>query len=92
MKKILPKITNDEEAEALLSEDLSEYLTPENFKANFTPVLFEFASKDKTISLRLSQELLDAVKAASAKRGIGYQKFIRELIERAVKQDSRSSV
>jgi predicted DNA binding CopG/RHH family protein len=54
--------------------------------------LFEFASKDKTISLRLSQELLDAVKAASAKKGIGYQKFIRELIERAVKQDSRSSV
>jgi predicted DNA binding CopG/RHH family protein len=32
MKKILPKITSDEEAESLLSEDLSEYLTPENFK------------------------------------------------------------
>ena len=90
MKKILPKITNDEEAEALLSEDLSEYLTPENFKANFTPVLFEFAPKDKTISLRLSQELLDAVKAASAKRGIGDQTFIRELIEQAVGQDSKT--
>jgi predicted DNA binding CopG/RHH family protein len=45
MKKILPKIMSDEEAESLLSADLSEYLTPENFKANFTPVSFEFASK-----------------------------------------------
>jgi len=49
MKKILPKIMSDEEAESLLAADLSEYLTPENFKANFTPVSFEFISKEKTI-------------------------------------------
>ncbi|MEA5532535.1 CopG family antitoxin [Crocosphaera sp. XPORK-15E] len=46
--------------------DLSEYLTPENFKVNFTPVPFEFTPKDKTISRQLSLELLEAVKAASA--------------------------
>jgi predicted DNA binding CopG/RHH family protein len=49
MKKILPKIMNDEEAESLLAADLSEYLIPENFKANFTPVFFEFTPKEKTI-------------------------------------------
>ena len=49
MKKILPKIMSDEEAESLLTADLSEYLAPENFKANFTPVSFEFTPKEKTI-------------------------------------------
>jgi predicted DNA binding CopG/RHH family protein len=90
MKKILPKITSDEEAESLLSEDLSEYLTPENFKENFTPVSFEFTPKDKTISIQISPELLEAVKAASAHRGIGYHSFILESIERAVRLDSKS--
>ena len=49
MKKILPKIMSDEAAESLLETDLSEYLTPENFKANFTPVSFELTPKEKTI-------------------------------------------
>ena len=84
MSKSFPKITSDEDAEKLLSEDLTEYLTPENFPSNFKPVTFEFAPKDATISLRLSKDLLDAVKKASGKRGIGYQKFIRESIERAI--------
>lgn len=86
MKKSLPKITSDEEAEELLSEDFTEYLTPESFKSNFTPVSFEFAPKDTTISLRLSTDLLKAIKAASAKRGIEYQKFIRESIEQAIRE------
>lgn len=84
MSKSLPKMTSDQEAEKLLEEDLTDYLTPENFKENFTPVTFEFAPKDANISLRLSKDLLEAVKKASNKRGIGYQKFIRESIERAI--------
>lgn len=44
----------------------------------------KIAPKDATISLRLSKDLLEAVKKASDKRGIGYQKFIRESIERAI--------
>jgi predicted DNA binding CopG/RHH family protein len=90
MKKILPKIMSDDEAESLLLTDLSEYLTPENFKANFTPVSFEFTPKEKTINMQLSSELLDAVKVASAKQGIGEQMFILELIKRAVGQDSKT--
>jgi predicted DNA binding CopG/RHH family protein len=85
MKK-LPKMTTDKEAEDLLEEDLSELLTAENFRANFTPVSFEFAPKDTMVSIRLSKELLDAIKLASNKRGIGYQKFIRESIERAIQE------
>lgn len=77
-------MTNDQDVEKLLAEDLTEYLTPENFQKNFTPTTFEFAPKDATISLRLSKDLLEAVKKASGERGIGYQKFIRESIEKAI--------
>jgi len=87
MSKSLPKMTSDHDAEELLAEDLTEYLTPDNFKKNFTPVTFEFAPKDATISLRLPKDLLEAVKKASGKRGIGYQKFIRQSIERAIQED-----
>ena len=86
MSKSLPKMTSDQDAEKLLEEDLTEYLTPDNFKENFTPVTFEFAPKDATISLRPSQDLLEAVKKASGKQGIGYQKFIRQSIERAIRE------
>ena len=85
MKKV-PKMKTDKEAEEILHGDLSEYMKKENFRANFTPVSFEFAPKDTSISIRLSGDLLQAVKAASAKRGIGYQKFIREAIERVIKE------
>lgn len=92
MKKILPKIMSDEEAESLLSEDLSEYLTPENFQANFTPASFEFTPKETTINVQVSSELLDAVKIVLAKRGIDVQSFILELIEQAVEQDEKTSL
>ena len=34
MSKPLPKMTSDQDAEKLLEEDLTEYLTPDNFKEN----------------------------------------------------------
>ena len=86
MSKSVPKMTSDQDAEKLLEEDLTEYLTPDNFQENFTPVTFEFAPKDATISLRLSKDLLEAVKKASGQQGIGYQKFIRQSIERAIRE------
>jgi predicted DNA binding CopG/RHH family protein len=79
-------MTTDREAEDLLEEDLSELLTSQTFRANFSPVSFEFAPKDTMVSIRLSKELLDAIKLAFNKRGIGYQKFIRESIERALQE------
>ncbi|RUT06808.1 hypothetical protein DSM106972_030650 [Dulcicalothrix desertica PCC 7102] len=43
MKKILPKMRNDEDAESLLKQDLSEYLHKDNFK----PVTFRFKPQAK---------------------------------------------
>ncbi len=82
MSKRLQKMKNDKAAKNLLRKDLSEYLSPENFK----PLSFEFAPKDKSITLRVSSDLLEAVQVAAKQRGVNYQKLIREAIERFLKK------
>tara|TARA_R110000751_G_scaffold272764_1_gene373070 strand:- start:88210 stop:88425 length:216 start_codon:yes stop_codon:yes gene_type:complete len=52
--------------------------------SGFKPMNFEFENKSAAISLRLPQSQLDAVKAEAKKRGIPYQRFMRELIQRGM--------
>lgn len=80
MSKPLPTINSDADAENLLEQDLSDFITPENFK----PVTFEFLPKTEQINLRISKPLLEAVKAQADERGIGYQKYIRQLLEQSL--------
>jgi len=82
MSKRLPKFATDEEAETFLdpSRDLSDYITPENFQ----PYQAEAARKDKSINLRISERLLDAVRREAEARGMPYQRFIRQAIARAL--------
>jgi predicted DNA binding CopG/RHH family protein len=82
MSKRLPKMKSDRAAKAMLRKDLAEYISPENFKLTS----FEFAPKDKSITLRVSAELLDAVQAAAKRRRTNYQKLIREAIEQFLKK------
>ena len=77
MRKRLPKMKTDAKAESLLKKDISEFLIKKNFKR----VSFEFEPKTKSISLRLSESLLKALKQEAKKRGINYQKLIREAVE-----------
>jgi predicted DNA binding CopG/RHH family protein len=80
MRKAWPVLKTDEEAERFVAEaDLTEY----DFSA-MVPVRFELRRKDKAVSLRLSEALLDAVKRTAARRGIPYQRFMRQAIEQAV--------
>lgn len=77
--KPMPPLTSDEEAERFVAEaDLTEYDL-----SGFKPMRFELRRKDKTVSLRLSSELLAAVKKAAAREGIPYQRFMRHAIEQA---------
>jgi predicted DNA binding CopG/RHH family protein len=80
MNKSLPQMKTDQEAEQLLEQDLSDYLNKDNFVAT----TFEFAPKDKSITIRMSSELVEAIKKASQIRGISYQRYIREAVERAL--------
>jgi predicted DNA binding CopG/RHH family protein len=45
---------------------------------------FEMKPKDKTVNLRLPEQLLDAVRERATSAGIPYQRFIRMALERAV--------
>src|ERR1700733_9228358 len=66
MKKPLPDLATDEQAERFVAEvDLSTYdLT------GFIPTRFEFQPKAAQLNMRLPQPLLEAVKASAKARGI----------------------
>ena len=79
MRKKVPKLKSDKEAEAFLDRDLSAL----DF-SQFRPVRFEFEKKTARVNMRLPQALLDAVKKRATSRKIPYQRFIREALEQAV--------
>ena len=80
MKKKLPELASDTEAEAFVENaDLTEYDLSQMSETHF-----EFGAKTERINMRLPKSLLDAVKARAAKQHIPYQRFIRAVLEKAV--------
>ncbi len=85
MKKKLPKLRTDDEAEEFVANaDLTDYDL-----SGFQSVLFEFQAKSERVNMRLPKPLLDAVKASAAKAGVPYQRFIRQVLEAAVRNPAR---
>ena len=85
MKKKLPVLTTDAEAEAFVdTADLSEYDLSE-----MVPMRFEMKRKDKSVNLRLPAPLLEAVRKRAEQGGIPYQRFIRIAIEQALQRGPR---
>ena len=81
MKKPWPVLKSDEEAERFVATaDLTEY----DF-GQMVPMTFEYTAKDSRVTMRLPGSLLDAVKARAKARGMPYQRYIRELLEREVR-------
>jgi predicted DNA binding CopG/RHH family protein len=81
MSRKLPAFNSDEEAETFLDRgDLSDFIARDRLK----PLTFEFSPKEKTVSMRMPEALLDAVKAAAGREGMPYQRFIRLTLEREV--------
>lgn len=79
MPRTVPRMTTDEDVEAFLDQDLSEL----DF-SQFKRVHFELQSKDARVNMRLPRGQLERVKTEAAKRGIPYQRFIRDLLERGL--------
>lgn len=79
MKKRVPRLKTDKEAEAFLAQDLSDL----DF-SQFKPVQFEFEKKDEQINMRVPRRLLAALKSRAKTRGIPYTRLIRETLERAM--------
>ncbi len=59
MKKKLPKLTTDKEAEEFIDQDLSKYMDNDDFKLT----TFEFAPKTKSITIRISDPLLNFIQS-----------------------------
>ena len=85
MGKQLPALRNDNDTEELLDRDLSEYLSAETLE----PFPFEYRSKQKSVNLRISDELLQAVRAAARRDGIPYQRYIRQALELALQRGEK---
>ncbi len=86
MSKKLPAFKSDEQAEKFLERDLSDYISTDNL----VPFPFEYRPKQKSINLRISEELLNAVRKEARRRGIPYQRYIRQTLEAAVSRRGRS--
>jgi predicted DNA binding CopG/RHH family protein len=86
MKK-LPTFRTDEEAEKFVATaDLTEYDL-----SGARLMRFEFEKKEARLNMRLPESLLAAVRATAAKRGVPYQRLIREILEGAVATRSQTS-
>ena len=79
MKKKVPNLKTDKEAEAFLAQDLSGL----DF-SQFKPARFEFEQKTAQLNMRVPKPLLDAVKKRAKARGIPYTRYVREVMELAL--------
>jgi predicted DNA binding CopG/RHH family protein len=79
MKRKVPRLKTDKAAEAFLDGDLSDL----DF-SQFKLARFEFTPKSARVNMRLPESLLAAVKTTAARRGMPYQRFIRQALEDAV--------
>ena len=82
MKKKLPVLTSDEDAERFVeTADLTEYDL-----SGFKPANFEFGPKSERVNMRLPKALLDSVKARAAAEDMPYQRYIRRALEESLRK------
>lgn len=79
---ITPRLRRTLRRKDPLAGDLSFLLDD---RRNWVSLSFETKPKDKSITLRLSEDLLSSIKAQAKKAGINYQKWIRASLEEALK-------
>ena len=75
----------EKEAAEAANPDLTEYDL-----SQLRTVLFEFQPKTERVNMRLPKTLLDAVKESAAKAGVPYQRFIRQVLESAIRSSAGS--
>lgn len=77
MKKKLPKLTTDKDAENFLNQDISDFMNDPDFKF----ITFEFTHKTKSITIRISDPLPNYVQSFAKQENVSYQKLAREFFE-----------
>jgi predicted DNA binding CopG/RHH family protein len=80
LKKKIPTFKSDRAAAAFVEKaNLSQYDL-----SGAQLLRFEIKPKDRSINLRLSEELYEAVRERASRAGLPYQRFIRLTLERAL--------
>ncbi len=80
-KKPWPSLKSDKAAEDFVATaDLSEF----DWSAA-DPIRYEFEDKSARITMRIPESQLEHIKAEATKRGVKYQRFMRELMERGMR-------
>ncbi len=86
MKKKLSKLTTDKEAEDFLDQDISEFMDDPSFKLT----TFEFAPKTKSITIRISDPLLNYVQSFAKQENVSYQKVVRQALEEFMHKNNKN--
>jgi predicted DNA binding CopG/RHH family protein len=78
--KPLPRHRSDAAAARFVeSADLANYDL-----SRMKPMRFELMPKEATVSMRMPQGLLDAIKTRAARDGVPYQRLIRSILDSAL--------
>jgi predicted DNA binding CopG/RHH family protein len=88
MNKKIPKFKNeDEEREFWSKHDSSEYL---NWKSAERVLFPNLKPSTRSISLRLPESLLDALRQLANERDVPYQSLIKMILQERIEQDFKS--
>ena len=75
MKKKLTKLTTDKESENFLDQDITEFMD------DFKITTFEFAPKTKSLTIQISDPLLNNVQSFAKQENVSFQKVVLQALE-----------
>jgi predicted DNA binding CopG/RHH family protein len=85
--KQIPTFKNeDEERDFWSSHDLTEYFNID--KAIVNPVLTNLKPSTKTITIRVTESLLNSLKRLASKKDVPYQSLVKIFLDEKVKEES----
>ena len=85
--KLIPQFKNeDEEAEFWSTHDSTDYI--DWSKAIVNPVFPNLKLSTKTITIRVSQSLLDSLKMIANKKDVPYQSLVKIFLDEKVREES----
>jgi predicted DNA binding CopG/RHH family protein len=88
MSKSIPKFKNEEEEQDFWNKhDSTEYL---NWKSAERVLFPNLKPSTKSISLRLPESLLDALRQMANERDVPYQSLIKMILQERIERDLRS--
>lgn len=89
--KLIPRFKNeDEEAEFWATHDTTEYF--DISKATVNPVFLNLKPSTRTITIRVTESLLNALKVIANKKDVPYQSLVKIFLDEKVKEEFGSQV